>query len=182
MTGPTAPTRSPAPAPTDSPNPWVADHIRRFEETGGAPRPGISDLLLTTRGRRSGVLRRTALAYVRDGAASEGAAGAYVLTASNAGAARHPAWYLNLTADPAVTLQVGTETFAAVARPASPAEAERLWPVVVAAMPSYAAYRDAAASAAGREIPLVLVARAPTGTATATATATAGTATAPGAA
>lgn len=155
------------PAPTDSPNPWVADHIRRFEETGGVPRPGISDLLLTTRGRRSGVLRRTALAYVRDGAAgtdgADGAAGtgAYVLTASNAGAGRHPAWYLNLTADPAVTLQVGAETFAAVARPAGPAEAERLWPVVVAAMPSYAAYRDAAAAAGGREIPLVLVTRTP---------------------
>lgn len=46
----------------DSPNPWVADHIRRFQETAGRPRPGFSDLLLTTRGRRSGQLRRTALA------------------------------------------------------------------------------------------------------------------------
>ncbi|UQW99282.1 nitroreductase family deazaflavin-dependent oxidoreductase [Streptomyces sp. RerS4] len=133
---------------TDSPNPWVAEHIRRFEETGGVPRPGISDLLLTTRGRRSGVLRRTALAYVRDGEA-------YVLTASNAGAQRHPAWYLNLTDHPAVTLQVGAETFPAVARRATAEEAERLWPVVVAAMPSYAAYR----ASAGREIPLVLVTR-----------------------
>ncbi|MET9959525.1 nitroreductase/quinone reductase family protein [Streptomyces sp. NPDC006326] len=133
---------------TDSPDPWVAEHIRRFEETGGVPRPGIRDLLLTTRGRRSGVLRRTALAYVRDG-------DAYVLTASNAGAERHPAWYLNLTADPAVTLQVGTLTFPAVARRATAAEAERLWPAVVAAMPSYAAYR----ASAGREIPLVLVTR-----------------------
>ncbi|MCX5013377.1 nitroreductase family deazaflavin-dependent oxidoreductase [Streptomyces sp. NBC_00555] len=132
----------------DSPNPWVADHIRRFEETAGRPRPGISDLLLTTRGRRSGVLRRTALAYVRD---PDGEA--YVLTASNAGADRHPAWYLNLAADPAVTLQVGAETFAATARRATPAEAERLWPVVVAAMPSYAGYREAT----DREIPLVLV-------------------------
>lgn len=131
---------------TDSPNPWVAEHIRRFEETGGVPRPGVRDLLLTTRGRRSGVLRRTALAYVRDGEA-------YVLTASNAGAERHPAWYLNLTADPAVTLQVGTGSFPAIARRATPAEAERLWPVVVAAMPSYGAYR----ASAGREIPLVLV-------------------------
>lgn len=133
---------------TDSPNPWVADHIRRFQESAGRPRPGISDLLLTTRGRRSGQLRRTALAYVRDGEA-------YVLTASNAGADRHPAWYLNLTADPVVTLQVGTETFRATARRATPAEAERLWPVVVAGMPSYAAYR----SATSREIPLVLVTR-----------------------
>ncbi|MFJ7272584.1 nitroreductase/quinone reductase family protein [Streptomyces sp. NPDC099050] len=142
--------------PTDSPNPWVADHIRRFEETGGVPRPGIRDLLLTTRGRRSGVLRRTALAYVADG---EGADAAYVLTASNAGAGQHPAWYLNLSADPAVTLQVAAETFPALARPATPAETERLWPLVVAAMPSYAAYRDAAGRTAGREVPLVLVTR-----------------------
>ncbi|MEV6957068.1 nitroreductase/quinone reductase family protein [Streptomyces sp. NPDC051183] len=133
---------------TDSPNPWVAEHIRRFEETGGVPRPGIRDLLLTTRGRRSGLPRRTALAYVRHG-------DAYVLTASNAGADRHPAWYLNLAADPAVTLQVAAETFPAAARRASPAEARRLWPVVVAAMPSYAAYREATE----REIPLVLVTR-----------------------
>lgn len=141
---------------TDSPNPWVADHIRRFEETGGVPRPGIRDLLLTTRGRRSGVLRRTALAYVRDGEAAEAA---YVLTASNAGAGQHPAWYLNLSADPAVTLQVAAESFPALARRATPAEAERLWPVVVAAMPSYAAYRGAAEQTSGREVPLVLVTR-----------------------
>ncbi|WP_079429208.1 nitroreductase/quinone reductase family protein [Streptomyces katrae] len=140
-------------AATDSPNPWVADHIRRFEETGGHPRPGIRDLLLTTRGRRSGVLRRTALAYVPDDTAA--AAPTYVLTASNAGSDRHPAWYLNLAADPDVTVQVGAETFPARARRASPAEAERLWPVVVAAMPSYGAYRAATA----REIPLVLVTR-----------------------
>jgi deazaflavin-dependent oxidoreductase (nitroreductase family) len=135
---------------TDSPSPWVADHIRRFEETGGRPRPGISDLLLTTRGRRSGALRRTALAYVRDPDSD-----AYVLTASNAGADRHPAWYLNLAADPAVTLRVGDDTFPGLARRASPGEVERLWPVVVAAMPSYAAYRGAT----DREIPLVLVTR-----------------------
>ncbi|MCY0937693.1 nitroreductase/quinone reductase family protein [Streptomyces sp. H34-S4] len=153
MTGPSAP----ALVVADSPDPWGAEHIRRFEETGGQPRPGVRDLLLTTRGRRSGVLRRTALAYVRAEDAAGG--GAYVLTASHAGAGRHPAWYLNLTADPAVTLQVGTETFPGLARPATRAEAERLWPVIVAAMPSYAAYRDAAARAAGREVPLVLVTR-----------------------
>ncbi|MET9438084.1 nitroreductase/quinone reductase family protein [Streptomyces sp. NPDC006551] len=129
----------------DNPTPWVADHIRRFEETGGRPRPGVADLLLTTRGRRSGLLRRTALAYVRDG-------DAYVLTASNAGADRHPVWYLNLLTTPEVTLQVGAATFPATARPATAAEAARLWPAVVAAMPSYAAYRTATT----REIPLVL--------------------------
>ncbi|MGW0395958.1 nitroreductase family deazaflavin-dependent oxidoreductase [Streptomyces sp. NPDC003042] len=135
-------------AVADSPNPWVADHMRRFEQTAGRPRPGITDLLLTTRGRKSGQLRRTALAYVRDG-------DAYVLTASNAGADRHPAWYLNLTADPAVTLQVGAETFPATARRATPAETDRLWPLVVAAMPSYESYRQATT----RDIPLILVTR-----------------------
>lgn len=130
----------------DNPTPWVADHIRRFEETGGRPRPGVADLLLTTRGRRSGLLRRTALAYVRD-------EDAYVLTASNAGADRHPAWYLNLLATPEVTLRVGAATFPAIARPATAAESARLWPAVVAAMPSYATYRTATT----REIPLVLV-------------------------
>ncbi|MEU4210408.1 nitroreductase/quinone reductase family protein [Streptomyces sp. NPDC026206] len=130
----------------DNQTPWIADHIRRFEETGGYPRPGVADLLLTTRGRKSGLLRRTALAYVRD-------EDAYVLTASNAGADRHPAWYLNLLATPEVTLQVGAATFPATARPATAAESARLWPAVVAAMPSYAAYRTATA----REIPLVRV-------------------------
>jgi hypothetical protein len=56
----------------DSPNAWVTEHIRRFEETGGRPRPGVNDLLLTTRGRKSGELRRTALVYERD-------SGSYVL-------------------------------------------------------------------------------------------------------
>ncbi|UQI46470.1 nitroreductase family deazaflavin-dependent oxidoreductase [Streptomyces sp. HU2014] len=134
----------------DNPVPWIADHIRRFEETGGRPRPGVADLLLTTRGRKSGLLRRTALAYIRDG-------DAYVLTASNAGSDRHPAWYLNLLTTAEVTLQVGAATFTATARPATAAESARLWPAVTAAMPSYAAYRTATA----REIPLVLV--TPTG-------------------
>ncbi|MFE2429009.1 nitroreductase/quinone reductase family protein [Streptomyces sp. NPDC059373] len=101
---------------------------------------------MTTRGRKSGLLRRTALVYLRDG-------DEYVLTASNAGADRHPAWYLNLLATPEVTLQVGAATFTATARPATATESARLWPAVVAAMPSYATYRTATT----REIPLVLV-------------------------
>lgn len=134
----------------DNPTPWVADHIRRFEQTGGNPRPGMSDLLLTTRGRKTGLLRRTALAYIRHD-------DAYVLTASNAGADHHPAWYLNLLTTPQVTLQVGEATFPATARPATPAETTHLWPAILAAMPSYAAYRTATT----REIPLVLITPAP---------------------
>jgi deazaflavin-dependent oxidoreductase (nitroreductase family) len=117
----------------DSPNTWVAEHIRRFVKTDGNARPGMNDLLLTTRGRRSGKLRRTALVYARDG-------DCYVLAASNAGADRHPAWYLNLVADPNVIVQVGGQTFPARARTATAKEKARLWELMVATMPSYQGY------------------------------------------
>ncbi|MET8280862.1 nitroreductase family deazaflavin-dependent oxidoreductase [Micromonospora sp. NPDC005174] len=132
----------------DSPNTWVAAHIRRFEETGGRPRPGVHDLLLTTRGRRTGELRRTALVYERDG-------DRYVLAASNRGAEHHPAWYLNLLADPYVTVQVGTETFTARARTATVQERPRLWRLMVSARSEYAAYQQRIT----REIPVVVLER-----------------------
>ncbi|MEU7928948.1 nitroreductase family deazaflavin-dependent oxidoreductase [Micromonospora sp. NPDC049801] len=132
----------------DSPNTWVAEHIRRFEETGGRPRPGVRDLLLTTRGRRTGELRRTALVYERDG-------DGYVLAASNRGAEHHPAWYLNLLADPYVTVQVGTETFTARARTATTRERPRLWRLMVSARSEYATYQQGIT----REIPVVVLER-----------------------
>lgn len=130
----------------DSPDERVARHIRRFLDTGGQARPGMNDLLLTTRGRRTGRLRRTALVYVRDGSR-------YVLAASNAGATAHPAWYLNLVDDPEVIVQIGTDTFSASARVAAPDERPRLWRLMVAAMASYQRYQDMT----GRDIPLVVI-------------------------
>ncbi|GAB4050873.1 nitroreductase/quinone reductase family protein [Catellatospora paridis] len=130
----------------DSPVPWVAGHIRRLVETGGHARPGMNDLLLTTRGRRTGTLRRTALVYIRNGER-------YLVVASNAGADRHPAWYLNLVADPAVIVQVGSQTFAATARTATAAERPRLWRLIVETMPSYQGYQESTE----RQIPVVIV-------------------------
>ncbi|MBC6457716.1 nitroreductase/quinone reductase family protein [Actinomadura sp. HBU206391] len=130
----------------DSPDERVAGHIRRFLDTGGRPRPGMNDLLLTTRGRRTGRLRRTALVYARDG-------DRYVLAASNAGADAHPAWYLNLVDDPEVIVQIGTETFTASARGATPEERPRLWRLMVTAMPSYRRYQEMT----GRDIPVVII-------------------------
>lgn len=132
----------------DSPNEWVAQHIRHYLETNGQARPGMNDLLLTTRGRKSGKLRRTALVYVRDG-------DRYILAASNAGADQHPAWYLNLTANPNVTVQIGPESFPAVARTATAEEKARLWELIVAALPSYQSYQEATS----REIPVVITDR-----------------------
>lgn len=133
----------------DSPNTWVAEHIRRFVETNGNARAGMNDLLLTTRGRKSGKLRRTALVYIRDGERC-------VLAASNAGADQHPAWYLNLVADADVTVQVGAHTFPARARTATAEDKPRLWELIVATMPSYQGYQEATS----RDIPVVILERA----------------------
>ncbi|MEO3812438.1 nitroreductase family deazaflavin-dependent oxidoreductase [Sphaerisporangium sp. B11E5] len=133
----------------DSPDAWVAEHIRRFVETDGQPRPGMNDLLLTTRGRRSGKPRRTALLYARDG-------DRYIVAASNSGADTHPAWYLNLVAEPAAVVQVGTEKFPVVTRTATAAEKPRLWRLMVAMTPEYQRYQEGT----GRDIPVVIIERA----------------------
>ncbi|MEH1053728.1 nitroreductase family deazaflavin-dependent oxidoreductase [Micromonospora sp. CPCC 206171] len=136
----------------DSPEGWVADHIRRYVETGGEQghewRPGVFTLLLTTRGRRSGKLRRTALIYGRDG-------DAYLVVASQGGAPQHPAWYLNLLADPGAEVQVGAETFAVRARTAGPEEKPRMWRTMVDIWPAYDDYQ----TKTDREIPVVVLER-----------------------
>jgi deazaflavin-dependent oxidoreductase (nitroreductase family) len=135
----------------DSPTGWVAKHIRRYVETDGLQGQmynGRPALLLTTRGRRSGKLRRTALFYGQDG-------DRYLLVASNGGAPKHPAWYHNLVDHPEVEIQVGPETFTARARTATAEEKPALWQRMVALFPLYATYQ----AKAGREIPVVIVER-----------------------
>src|SRR5664279_4941027 len=123
---------------TDSPVGWVAEHTRRYLDSGGEDghewRPGVPTLLLTTTGRKSGVKRRTALIYGRDN-------DRYVIVASKGGAPEHPAWYLNLDADPDVEVQVLDETFRARAATASGAERERLWALMRQIWPAYEEYQ-----------------------------------------
>ena len=135
----------------DSPRGWVADHIREYVETDGAKGHhwrGVTTLLLTTRGRRSGQLRRTALIYGCDG-------DNYLIVASRGGAAKHPLWYENLVADPNVRVQVEAGKFSARARTASPGEKRRLWPVMTAIWPAYDEYQAKTA----RDIPVVILER-----------------------
>ncbi|NUW31767.1 nitroreductase family deazaflavin-dependent oxidoreductase [Nonomuraea sp. SMC257] len=138
----------------DSPTGWVADHIRTYVESGGEQGhlfQGLPTLLLTTRGRKSGALRRTALIYGQDG-------DRHLLVASNGGDARHPAWYLNLIAHPEVGLQVGAEKFDARARVATAEEKAPLWRLMASIFPTYDDYQ----AKADREIPLVILERLPT--------------------
>lgn len=136
----------------DSPRDWVADHIRRYTETDGEDGHlwrGVPALLLTTRGRRSGKLRRTALIYGRDG-------DRYLVVASRGGAPQHPLWYQNLVADPNVQVQVGPDKFPARARTAQPDEKGRLWPLMTAIWPAYDEYQ----TKTERQIPVVILERA----------------------
>ncbi|MEU5947832.1 nitroreductase family deazaflavin-dependent oxidoreductase [Micromonospora sp. NPDC047465] len=136
----------------DSPQGWVADHIRRYVDTDGAEghewRPGVFTLLLTTRGRRSGKLRRTALIYGRDG-------DAYLVVASQGGDPKHPAWYLNLLDEPLVEVQAGGERFTARARTATAEEKPRMWSTMAAIWPSYDEYQ----ARTDRDIPVVVLDR-----------------------
>jgi deazaflavin-dependent oxidoreductase (nitroreductase family) len=136
----------------DSPTDWVARHIRLYVESGGRQGHsfhGLPTLLLTTRGRRTGALHRTALIY---GQAGE----SYLLVASNSGSATHPNWYLNLVQSPDVQVQIGAEQFDAYARPAIAAERHMLWQQMAEIFPTYNEYQ----AKAEREIPVVIVERA----------------------
>jgi deazaflavin-dependent oxidoreductase (nitroreductase family) len=135
----------------DSPTGWVAKHIREYVETDGRDGHlwrGVPTLLLTTRGRKSGLRRRTALIYGQDG-------DNYIVVASRGGHSKHPAWYLNLVENPVVEVQVEADKFSARAHTASPEEKARLWPLMASIWPSYDNYQ----AKTDREIPVVVLVR-----------------------
>lgn len=134
---------------SDSPVKWVADHVRRYVESGGEKGhrwSGMDTLLITTQGRKTGLMRRTALIYGRDG-------DNYVVVGSNGGKKNHPSWYLNLLDNPAVQVQVGTEQFEARARPATAEERPRLWQLMAGIFPTYNSFKKKTS----REIPVVVI-------------------------
>ena len=147
----TKPKRDDAQEIVDSPTGWVAKHIQDYVASDGKKghiHNGMPTLLLTTRGRKSGLLRRTALIYGQHG-------DSYLIVASNGGSPDHPAWYLNLTEQPKVHLQVGADKFNARARVATVEEKSALWQIMAKIFPTYNSYQ----AKAGREIPLVILER-----------------------
>ena len=101
-------------------------------------------LLLQTTGRRSGRTRITPVQYLADG-------DTFVVVASNAGAARPPAWYLNLRADPHAQIDVVGRSVDVRAHEATGQERAELWQRVTAAN----RYLERAARKAGRDLPLM---------------------------
>jgi deazaflavin-dependent oxidoreductase (nitroreductase family) len=106
--------------------PYLQLHQRVYRFMRGAVGRHVAGrraLLLHTVGRKTGQPRTTALVYARDG-------DHYVVVASYGGAPRHPAWFLNLEANPEVHVQVGRQHRPAHARVAEAEERERLWELV----------------------------------------------------
>ncbi|MBN9790306.1 nitroreductase family deazaflavin-dependent oxidoreductase [Pseudonocardia sp. TMWB2A] len=107
---------------------------------------GMPVVELTTRGRRSGEPRTVMLTAPVHGD------GSYVVVASRGGDDRHPAWFLNLRADPDVEVAVqGGPRVPMRARIADPADRATLWPQIAGKYRNYAGYQRSTT----REIPLV---------------------------
>jgi len=109
---------------------------------------GIQMLLLSTRGRKSGLQRTLPLAYVEN-------KGDLIIVASNGGSAKDPAWWLNLREAETAEVQVGGETFAVRWREAPHKERTEYWRKLQSAIPAYRMYRFQSE----REIPIVLLRR-----------------------
>ena len=127
------------------------EHVQRYLETDGAEGhewQGTTALILTTTGRRSGEQRSTPLIYGKHG-------NDYVVVASKGGAPEDPAWYLNLSDQPEVTVQVLGDRFKARARTAAPDEKPELWQLMTGEWPPYDEYQQKT----DREIPVVVLER-----------------------
>ena len=132
-----------------SPWEWVAEQVRLYESTDGkegGTLEGAPCVILTTKGRKSGKLRKSALMRIEHD-------GVYAVVASMGGAPTHPVWYLNLVANPEVTLQDGATVLDLRARTASPEEKRHWWPRLTAVWPAYSEYQ----SKTERDIPVVLL-------------------------
>jgi deazaflavin-dependent oxidoreductase (nitroreductase family) len=120
----------------------VIDQFRAGGPVDGMQRDRL--VLLTTTGRRSGELRTTPMMFHRDG-------DRVLVIASNIGAPQHPDWYLNLVADPRVTVEIGDKTYPAIATPIEGAERERVWTTLKETYPFFADHEKATT----RTIPVV---------------------------
>jgi deazaflavin-dependent oxidoreductase (nitroreductase family) len=123
--------------------------IAQFRE--GGPIEGMQRdrlVLLTTTGRHTGEPRTTPLMFHRDG-------DRVLVIASNIGAPSHPDWYLNLAARPRVTVEIGDESYPALATPTEGADRERIWTLLKQTYPFFADHEKATE----RTIPVVALTR-----------------------
>lgn len=126
--------------------------IKEFRANGGVcggPFEGAPMILVHHKGAKSGTERVTPLVYQADG-------DDWVIFASKAGAPSHPHWYHNLLANPATTIEVGTETFEVTTTEAEGDQRSRLWETQKTNSPQFAEYEE---KAGDRQIPVLVFAR-----------------------
>ena len=138
-----------APSPRD----WVREQVETYERTGGQEAntfrdTGLPIIVLTTRGNKTGLVRKVPLMRVEH-------EGEYALVASQGGSPKHPVWYHNVRTEPRATLQDGREPFAVVVRELDGDEHALWWERAVAAYPPYAEYQ----ARTERTIPVLLATR-----------------------
>ena len=131
---------------------WVREQVEAYERSGGREATTLRDtglpiIIVTTRGARTGKVRKFALMRVEH-------EGDYALVASKGGSPTHPEWYNNVKSDSHVMIQDGPAPFDAVAEEVSGDEKAQWWERAVAAFPPYAEYQQRT----DRQIP-VFVAR-----------------------
>ena len=131
-----------------SPQQWVRDQVEAYESSGGTRGTTLRDtglpvVIVTSRGARSGKVRKTPLMRVEHG-------GSYALVASQGGAPKHPTWYFNLVAHPHIELQDGPVRQDMTVRLIEGDERAVWWERAVAAFPNYAVYQQRT----DREIPV----------------------------
>ncbi|MFF3246746.1 nitroreductase family deazaflavin-dependent oxidoreductase [Streptomyces sp. NPDC002870] len=120
-----------------SPEKWVRDQVELYEKSGGTKGTtmrGMPVVVLTTRGAKSGKIRKSPLMRVEH-------EGTYAVVASLGGAPKHPVWYYNVVADPRVELQDGPVRKDMRAREVTGDEKALWWERAVAAYPDYAEYQ-----------------------------------------
>ena len=132
-----------------SPNKLAREQVEQYERSGGSrgnTMRGLPVVVLTTRGAKTGKIRKTPLMRVEHD-------GRYAVVASLGGAATHPVWYFNLRADPHVELQDGPTKWDLVARELTGPEKDEWWAHAVAAFPDYATYQ----TKTDRQIPVFVL-------------------------
>ncbi len=120
-----------------SPAQGVRDRVQEYEGSGGisgTTMRGMPVIIVTTRGARTGNLRKIPLMRVEH-------RGEYAAVASQGGAPKNPVWYSNLVADPRVEVQDGEVVQAMTAREVMGEEKATWWERCVAAFPDYADYQ-----------------------------------------
>lgn len=116
-------------------NKKIIDEFRSNGGRVGGPFEGAPMLLLHTTGARSGEERVNPMVYLD-------LDGRRFVFASKAGAPSHPAWYHNLVTNPDVSVEVGSETYSATARPLDGEERDRIYAEQSQRMPNFAEYQE----------------------------------------